>query len=230
MPKRAKVYIAANIVLGVAVLVNTVLSSWEFSNSRRWASYLAITVLASMWKVPLPGLTGTISLNFLFILIGVSDFTLSETVLIACAGALVQSFWRSKKVPKPSQFSFNVAVLATSVSLAYVTTHFLLTGSTHQYLPLLLTTAATVYFFTNTLLISGVISLVEHRSLIQIWQQCHLWTFPYYVAGGAIAGLICSSSRTVGWQLPLLFLPLVYFVYRFYRLYVGRLASRVKGI
>src|SRR5690242_12086368 len=99
MPKQAKIYIAANIILGFAVLASTVLFSWQTSDSRRWLSYLAITVLASMWKVRLPGLSGNISLNFLFILIGLSDFTLPETVLLACAGALVQSFWSAKRRP-----------------------------------------------------------------------------------------------------------------------------------
>jgi hypothetical protein len=109
-----------------------------------------------------------------------------------------------------------------------VTTRFLLAADVRGYLPLMLTTAATVYFFANTLLISGVISLLEERSLFQIWRQCHLWTFPYFLAGGAIAGLISTASRSVGWQLPLLSLPLMYFVYKFYQLYVQHLSHPVE--
>jgi hypothetical protein len=228
MPNRAKLYITAIIVLGFSVLLSTTVLSWHSSDPYRWASYLAITILASSFKVRLPGLTGTISLNFLFVLIGLSEFSISETVLLACAGAVIQSVWRTKTRPKLVRLSFNTSVLAISAALAHRTTHLLLAGDAARYLPILLTTSATVYFFSNTLLVSGVISLVESRSLRLIWQQCHLWTFPYYLAGGAIAGLISVSSRTVGWQLPMLSLPMTYFVYRFYRLYVDRLGLAVK--
>ncbi len=229
MPNRAKLYITAIIVLGLSVLLSTTVFSWHSPDPYRWSSYLLITILASMFKVRLPGLTGTMSLNFLFVLIGLVEFGISETVLLAFAGAIVQSVWKTKTRPKLVRLSFNTAVLVISAALAHRTTHLLLAGEASRYLPVLLTASATVYFFSNTLLVSGVLSLIERRSLRQIWQQCHLWTFPYYLAGGAIAGLISVSSRTVGWQLPLVSLPMIYFVYRFYRLYVDRLAVTVKA-
>jgi Ca2+/Na+ antiporter len=74
-------------------------------------------------------------------------------------------------------------------------------------------------------LISGVLCLVEGKPLAKIWQQCFLWTFPYYLVGSAIAGLVSVSNRAVGWEVSLLILPLMYLVYLFYRLYLGRVAN-----
>jgi len=37
-----------------------------------------------------------------------------------------------------------------------------------------------------------------------------LWSFPYYLIGAPFAGIISWSSRAVGWQIPLLMLPVMY--------------------
>ena len=224
MPTTTKLYVNTNIVLGLAVIASCLLVSGQSADPRRYAAYLLLALVASALKVRLPGLTGTISLNFLFVLVGLADFSLPETVFLASGGAVVQCLWKSRRRPKLVQLLFNVAVLATSVALAHRVSRFLLNGMATHYLPVLLAVGATVYFFTNTLLVSGVLSLVEQRPLAEVWQRCYLWTFPYYVVGAAVAGLISSSSRTVGWQIPLLMLPATYFVYLFYRQCVERLA------
>jgi Ca2+/Na+ antiporter len=88
----------------------------------------------------------------------------------------------------------------------------------------MLALAACVFFLSNTLLISGVLCLLEGKPLNKIWQQCYLWSFPYYLVGSAIAGLVTVSSRAIGWRGALLVLPLMYLVYTFYRLYLARVA------
>ena len=90
-------------------------------------------------------------------------------------------------------------------------------------LPVLLALAACLYFTCNTLLISGVLSLVESKPLIGVWKQCYLWSFPYYLAGAVIAGLVVFSGQTMGWAMALFILPLMYMIYTFYRGCVQRL-------
>jgi hypothetical protein len=70
-----------------------------------------------------------------------------------------------------------------------------------------------------------VLSLVQGKSLFAVWQQCYLWSFPYYLAGAAIAGLAVSTSRSAGWVMSLLILPVMYLVYVFYRICVERVAG-----
>jgi len=94
----------------------------------------------------------------------------------------------------------------------------------------LLVIAACTYFMSNTMLISGVLCLVEGKPLKKVWQQCYLWSFPYYLVGSAIAGLVTVSSRTVGWEVSLLLLPIMYLVFVFYRLYVERFAQNPEDL
>jgi len=55
----------------------------------RFLCYLGIAVLSSGLKVNLPGVTGNMSVNFLFVLIGIVDMSLAETLAIGCIGTLV---------------------------------------------------------------------------------------------------------------------------------------------
>ena len=124
MPKNAKIYIALIITLGLALLAGSLVFRAEFSDLPRYFSYLLLAVIASTLKVRLPGITGTISVNFLFILIGIADFTLAETLTMGCLAILTQCLWRTKSRPHAVQVAFNVAALSISIGTAYQVTHF----------------------------------------------------------------------------------------------------------
>jgi hypothetical protein len=224
MPATAKLYIGLVIALGFSLLAGCLLFQGQFPELPRYFGYLLLAVLASTLKVRLPGITGTMSMNFLFILIGIADLTLAETLAMGCAATVIQSVWRTKRGPRLVQAAFNIAALILSIGVAYRVSHFILALARTQSLCTLLVLAACFYFVSNTLLISGVLCLVEGKPLKKIWQQCFLWTFPYYLVGSAIAGLVSVSSRAVGWEVALLILPLMYLVYLFYRLYLSRVA------
>jgi hypothetical protein len=224
MSIRAKLYIYANILVGAAVLACCLLFTGPPASPSRLTCYFVLAMLASTLKVRLPGVTGTISLSFLFVLIAIADLGWSETVQIAAGSAVVQSLWNRRKRPQLIQVAFNAAVLATSASFAWRAGRFLTPGAPGYYLPLLLALSATLYFFSNTFLVSGVISLVEQRPLLEVWNRCHLLTFPYYLAGAAAAALVSYCSRSVGWQAALLALPAMYLVYLFYKQCVERLS------
>src|SRR6202142_1180908 len=70
---------------------------------------------------------------------------------------------------------------------------------------------------------STVISLADKKSIRRVWIDGYLWSFPYYLIGAAIAGFVSYLNRQIGWQTALLTLPVIYVVYRSYRLYVGKL-------
>jgi len=223
MPQNAKIYIALIIALGFAVLAACLAFRVEFPDLPRYFSYLLLAALASTLKVRLPGITGTMSVNFLFVLIGIADFTLAETMTMGCVAIMVQCVWRTRLRPRFAQVMFNVAALALSIGAAYQVSHYALALARADSLPALLVLAACVYFVGNTLLISGVLCLLDGQPLKKIWQQCYLWSFPYYLVGSAIAGLVTVSSRAVGWEVSLLLLPMMYLVYLFYRLYLDRI-------
>jgi hypothetical protein len=184
-----------------------------------------LALLASTLKVHLPGITGTISVNFLLILIAVAVFTFAETVLLASVACILQCLWRPKSRPRIVQVSFNVATLAISSGASYRISH-VFAGSSTEHLAVLMTLAASVYFVADTLLVSGVLSLVQGKSLLAVWQQCYLWSFPYYLVGAAVAGLAVATHQSAGWLMSLLILPVMYLVYVFYRICVERAGLR----
>src|ERR1700729_1552818 len=111
--------------MGVAVLCFAVWH-WQSADLSRFFCYLLIATLASGLKVQLPGIDGTMSVNFLFILLGVLELSLPETLIIGCTASLVQSVWQARKRLDPVKVSFNVAgMMANASALTYLSYHWL---------------------------------------------------------------------------------------------------------
>ena len=221
---QTRAFVATTAAAGAVVLAYAVWH-WQSADLARFLCYLAVAVLASGLKVQLPGIDGTMSVNFLFILLGVMELTLPETLVIGCMATLVQSVWQARKRLDPVKVMFNVCgMMANASALTYLSYHFLAAryGANK---PLLLPVAALVFFFANTLPISVVIALTENKSYRKIWSECYFWSFPYYLVGAAAVALVGLLNRKAGWQTSLLVLPLIYWVYRSYRLYLGRLEA-----
>lgn len=218
---RAKIYIAWVAAVGLTILAMG-LFQWTSANPARYLLLLVLALVAATLKVRLPGITSSMSVNFLFILLGVADLSFSETLAMGCAAALLQSVWKAAKRPRPVQLLFNVACLAISIGVAYGGSHFALSATRTNSLILSLALAASLFLVTNTGLVAVVLSLAEHQPLRQAWRLCYGWAFPYYLVGTAIAGLISASSHAVGWKVSLLLLPTMYLTYIYYRLYLER--------
>jgi diguanylate cyclase (GGDEF)-like protein/putative nucleotidyltransferase with HDIG domain len=226
---QTKLFVAVTACFGVVALGYALLH-WQSQDFTRFLCYLAVAVLASGLKVQLPGIDGTMSVNFLFILLGVMELSLAETLVIGCTASLVQSVWQARKRLDPVKVIFNVAgMMANASALTYFSFHWLSArfGSNK---PILLMVAALVFFFANTLPISVVIALTEGKSSRKVWSECYFWSFPYYLVGAAAVGLVGIVNRAAGWETSLLVLPLIYWVYRSYRLYLGRLEAEKERV
>jgi putative nucleotidyltransferase with HDIG domain len=66
------------------------------------------------------------------------------------------------------------------------------------------------------------VALAENSSIMGKWDTGYSWTFPYYLIGAAIAGLIQFVNRLAGWEMSILVLPAVYVIYRSYCMHLGR--------
>src|ERR1700693_5366492 len=120
--KKAQLNIAFTALPGITAL-KVGLDPWHSDNVIRFICYFLSSTVASGCKVNLPGVAGTMSVNFLFILIGIVELSLPETMLIAWADTLFQSFWKSKSRPMPVQTLFNVSNVAISTMAAYYAYH-----------------------------------------------------------------------------------------------------------
>ncbi len=222
MPMRARLYIAITAVAGTLVLGNALLH-WQSHDPVQFICYLLIAAMAGTMKVRLPGIEGTMSVHFLMVLLGILELSLAETLLIGCIAALVQTVWGLKQPPKLVRVLFNVlSMTVNAVWVSYYAYHALAAPLKHS-TPLLLVVAVCVYFLTNTMAVSIVISLTERRSLRRIWTETYFWSFPYYLAGAAVVAMVSFSNRYIGWESALLILPVMYWIYRSYHLYLGRL-------
>ena len=229
MPIRARIYIAITICASIGVFVAALSRGQHSTDPVKFACYLLIAVLASTMKVRLPGIEGTMSVHFLFVLLGIMELSLLETLIIGCAAALVQTLWKPKRSPEFIKVAFNLAMTANGIGLTYLA----YTGAgdyLRHSLPMLLVVGACVYFLGNTIPVAVVIALSEQRSLHKIWAETFFWSFPYYLAGAAVVGLIHMANRFVGWQSALLILPVMYWLYRSYHLYLGRLEEEKRRV
>jgi diguanylate cyclase (GGDEF)-like protein/putative nucleotidyltransferase with HDIG domain len=223
----AKLFISLMVIAGTGVLTYGAIHQ-SSRNIAEFICYLGIAILASRLKVNLPGITGTLSVNFLFILVGVLELSFTETLILGAISMLAQCLYPER--PKAIQITFNVCATAVSTALAYQIYHHplanLLVGSN----PVLLVVASTVYFIANAGSIATVISLSERRPLTRILVDCYLWSFPYYLVGAGIAGAVAWLNKTFNWETSLLMMPAVYLIYRSYRLYLGKLEDEKRHV
>lgn len=194
-----------------------------FNGYGEFFCYFCVVVLTSTLKVTLPGIDGTLSVSFIFLFLGILEMTYAETLLLVVVSVVVQSYWHSVKRLKPIQVIFNISQLTVATTAAYCTFESLSAHILRQQRPLALACAATVYFACNTCAMATVISFADRKSNLRVWIDGYLWSFPYYLIGAAIAGFVSYLDRQIGWQTALLTLPVIYVVYRSYRLYVGKL-------
>jgi len=223
----AKLFIALVVIAGLDTLIYAAIHQ-SSKNIAEFICYLGIAILASRLKVNLPGITGTLSVNFLFILIGVLELSYTETLILGALSMVAQCLFPDR--PRAVQLTFNVCAGCVSTTLAYVTYHHPLTNLIIGNHPVLLGLAATVYFIANAGSIATVISLTEGRPLSRILVDCYFWSFPYYLVGAGIAGMIAWLNRTFNWETSLLVLPVAYLIYRSYRLYLGKLEDEKRHV
>src|SRR5579864_8458322 len=221
----ARALIAGMALAGSACYV-LALSHWQSSDPVKFVCYLIVAVLVSSLKVTLPGIDATLSVNFLFTLLGILELGLPETLLIVLACTLGQAFLGTRKQQvKLVHFVFNWSQLTFSSAVAYGAYKFVVIHVLHAPGPLALLVAAVMQFACNTAAMSTIIGLTEDKRIAKVWAENHLWLIPYYMVGAATTGLVHFLNAHIGWQSSLLVLPPIYLMYRSYRLYLGRLGT-----
>src|SRR5436190_3435631 len=227
MSLKARLYIAAVVALGTASFVHG-FSSLTQNNLPRFAAYLLLAIIASCLKVRLPGVTGTMSVLFVFLLAGIVELGLAQTLLIGAVGVFIQGYWHAKMRPRTIQLVFNVANIAIAVWVSYYVYHVVLPPIPFFQTPFRLLLAAAALFVANTFPVAAVIALTEKQSLRQLWSHFYGWSFPYYLIGAAIVAMVKAANLVLDWQSWLLILPVVYVIYRSYHLYLGQLQAQRK--
>ncbi|HEX4134654.1 MAG TPA: HD domain-containing phosphohydrolase [Bryobacteraceae bacterium] len=224
MPTRARIYIAL-ILAGGIIGVGAQLAHFSSAHPLQFWCYFLTTILTSGLKIRLPMVFATLSVNFLFILVGIVQFSLPEAIVLGVAGTVVQCLWRPRSRPKAIRIAFSACSIALAVIAAHAVFHGPLLRMMGELHPLLLGLAATTYFVVNTVLVAGVIALTERKSVYKTWYQTYFWILPYHLAAASVGWLMVVLTKQDSWHAALVLFPLVYFVYRSYKMYLERLEN-----
>ena len=223
----AQAFVVSVIATGSLCLLQAAIHQ-SSKNIAEFICYMGVAILASRLRVTLPGITGTLSVNFLFILVGIAELGYSEALTLGAVAMLAQSLYPGR--PTAIQLTFNVCAGSLSTAAAYYVYHNPWCNNLIENRPLLLCLTASVYFVVNAGCIAAVISFSEGKPLRTILVDCYFWSFPYYLVGAGIAGGISWVNHSFNWELSLLFMPAMYVIYRSYRLYLGKLEDEKRHV
>src|SRR5713226_5719018 len=224
LPILARVYIAVVACAGFSSLAAGIWF-WQCEKPSRFLVYLAASLLCSGLKVRLPGIQGTMSVNYLVFVAGFIQLSLPETLMLGLASCLLQSFWHAQERPRAIQVIFNITSIAIAITGGYYIYNLdsarLAGFEIHSILRLAFATCG--YYLLNTVSIAVVVALTEHRSAFETWKDSYFWSLPYYLIGASIADAPILLNKDWDWQMVLLVGPIVYVVYRSFRLYLDRI-------
>lgn len=221
-----RIYIGAMQAVAAALLLNS-FASWDRSENFRLVMYLVMTLGAANLKVKLPGITGTMSMTSVFLLISLPDLGLAQVMAVGMAGAGGTLLFRAKS-RNLAKLGFNLAASVVSSAACFGTFHSTWLRRQDDSLPILLMFASAVHFLANTGSVSIVIALAERKSAWRVWKEGFLWTASHNLVGAGIAAVFYVEEHYLGWQATLLTIPVVYLVYRSYWLHLERLEEARK--
>jgi putative nucleotidyltransferase with HDIG domain len=224
-PLLASAYCWAHILLGAGVLIWTAVN-WQPYHHLRFFSYLLSAIVASVLKVRLPGMTGTASVSFLFVLIGIVDLSLPEAIVLGALSMLTQCTWRTERRPSAMQVGFSICSITVATyasTLIYNYAHAVLLE------PIALGLLALAYYATNTFSVACIIALTESKPLWTVISR-NRWLLPYYAGGTSLAWMIGTMPRAIQWELPIICLPIIYVIHRSYRTFLVQMEQEKKHV
>ena len=220
-PRFAEPFIAVILLAGLASV------AYGWMHATTWHPYealalFAITGAASRMKVKLPGLTGNMSVNLPFLLLAAAELNTFEALTVAVVSTAVQCFPKDGTKPKLVRVLFNLSLMSSAVALTGQVFHAGAVAHPAWFTGgLVLPAAALALFLMQTAPVATVIALTDSGPVTAIWTKIARMTFPYYVLSAGMASMMMAGRQHVGWQVPLLALPVMFGIYRSYQTYFG---------
>jgi putative nucleotidyltransferase with HDIG domain len=227
MNRAAKIYVGVVLAAGTTVIVKGLLD-WHSTNWAGFVLYVIVSLLASGYKLRLPGITATISACFLLMLIGILSLSRPEALIGGCVAVAFQCTWNSRSKPRPVKILFSVASIAIAINASANVFYSGWLNRLPMEYALKLVVLGTVYFLASTIPVAGVVALTEGKSLWSVWKGSYLWSFAHYLVGAAVAGFFVMAQERLGWQTSMLIVPITYLIYRSYTVHIGRVEDAKK--
>jgi hypothetical protein len=225
MPRSAKIYVASVIGIWVTIMA-LVLMHWQTDSLARFFVFLCLFVGAATLKYRVPGIVGTFSPVFFFALLGSATLSLSEVAVAGACGGIVQCIFRPQRRPSFIQVCFNAATLSLSCLAAHLVVQPQILGFTAQPLLISLALAASVMYFANIVLVSVVLTLVQHESLTEVWKHWCLGSLPFYLVGAMIVAATLTAQNPVSLSVAIMVTPAILLTTVYYRVWFRNDGSR----
>jgi len=219
--------------IGFMVLAAAATIADAVFHGRGWHPYLALTLLViamvtSRMKVTIPGINGSMSMNLPFLMLSVIMLSATESILIACASSIIQTLPKDGSKLKPVRLLFNVSMMAFSSGAAGMIFHQQMLGRLGWGSAQLLLAATTAAFFLGqTLPVSVIVALTDGGAIRRVWSNVAQMSFPYYVVSAGVTSMVSSVGHYVGWLAAFAMLPVMFGIYRSYRLYFAKAMQSV---
>jgi diguanylate cyclase (GGDEF)-like protein/putative nucleotidyltransferase with HDIG domain len=222
---RAKLYWVLVVVLGATGAV-TAISTTGPGHAVNLLIWAAFAVAVAGFKIRLPGIMGTLSMNYVVILAVLLNLGVGAGMIVALTSTIGQCLIHANAKPRWFQVVFSVAGVPLPVlaaNLALHSTHLENAGVQGSVAVL---AASIAYFVMNTISVAGIISLTAEKNLLEVWRTSYLWTWPQYLVGGAIGWVIHLLERNLGWGAMFVAAPSLYLLYHTYTTYLGRIQEQ----
>jgi diguanylate cyclase (GGDEF)-like protein/putative nucleotidyltransferase with HDIG domain len=235
LPLPARLYVAT--VLAAGAIVLALYAPRSIDQPGLFLALLVISSAASAFKVSLPLATSgsTMSVSYAVDFASLLLLGADGTMLVAATSAWSQCTFRVDKRAPLYRTLFSMASLVLTVKATGVVYAWLggpAPGElfTMATIPRPLVGAATVYFLCNTIFIAAAIGLSNRQALVRVWNENFLWSAPSYFVGALAAALGAWVIQLGGYWIAALAAAPVYFTYRSYKVYLGRIQDQQRHV
>ena len=225
----ARIYMWSIVVCGSAITLFS-LSQLQFNQIEIRFVLLALMVItSSLVAVPIPRVSGRITVADTFIFLTMLLFGGAAAVIMSALEGVFTTLLISKK-PRTILLNASVLAISTFVTAAVFTLIFgppqeiVKAGYTPNFL-VALCVMALVQYISNTVLIAVEKSYKIDEPVWQTWKKYYLWTSVTYFAGASAAGIIAHSINIFSFYAVLATVPICLIIYFTYRTYLKNIEA-----
>jgi diguanylate cyclase (GGDEF)-like protein/putative nucleotidyltransferase with HDIG domain len=233
MPKKLHaggLFSSAVVALGLAVALASLVGLRGEGSLRaaNWA-LLALVTTGLQIRGKRAGAYG-VSPNFIFVLLSILQLSFSETVLLAGATTAIHLailIHRGSYGERPGSTLFQVASSMVAAAIGYQVFHsaWMSEGGLNVF-PKLIGTAS-MLFAGHTFPLAVMQAVNAKAPLAKAWRELSLWSFPLYLSGAVVAGIVDLGMGYMGNATSLaLLLPAAFAFYFASHFYMGRLSRQ----
>jgi len=208
-----RVYCATVIGAG-ALSVLAGICCFRTSDPFRLVAWVVAAILLAGVKLRIPGMPVTVAGSLVIMIAAILRLGFGEVMLIGSAIGLAQSFVNARKRPKLIQVAFSIAVLDVTAGLCLLFVGAVRAVPLNWFgFGLVILGLGVTFFLVNTILIAGIISLTENKTVTNVWTTLYSWSLPHYIAGGLLGGILGRSSVSPPGYIPLAVVTLAFLLY-----------------